>query len=217
MIADLSSVERDGYSEFAVNPKISTFEVASSIGSVERIPGLELIQELRPRAVSEKSSYSGIYGLNAFPLHSDMAHWYVPPRYLLLRCVNPANVQTKILHSRNLIDDKNADLARRAIFRPRRRIDGRLTMLKLYERGLFRWDSEFIRPVSRSAGVLAASLSARIASCKAHGVTMSRSGDCILIDNWKCLHGRSEVSELSEHRLIERAYLSSLKDRSYEN
>src|SRR5262245_32192863 len=46
-----------------------------------------LVQHLIPRASSTPNTYSGIYGLDRFPFHTDLAHWRMPPRYLLLRCV----------------------------------------------------------------------------------------------------------------------------------
>jgi len=46
-----------------------------------------LVQTLVPHAEADPNTYSGIYVLNRFPFHSDLAHWRMPPRYLLLRCV----------------------------------------------------------------------------------------------------------------------------------
>lgn len=37
-----------------------------------------LVQELTPRASSTPNTYSGIFGLDRFPFHSDLAHWAEP-------------------------------------------------------------------------------------------------------------------------------------------
>jgi L-asparagine oxygenase len=77
------------------NVNKSTLELAKLVGSVMRISnfsGLEFIpdvQVLRPREKSDLllNQYSGQYGLDKFPLHTDLAHWSRPPQYLLLRCL----------------------------------------------------------------------------------------------------------------------------------
>ena len=64
-----------------------------------------LIQELIPRASSTPNTYSGIYGFGRFPLHTDLAHWRTPPRYLLLRCVvGYADVPTLLIDGQALIE-----------------------------------------------------------------------------------------------------------------
>ena len=59
----------------------------SRLGTVVQVQGLAEIQELKPRLQTEASPniYSGNYGYGRFPLHTDLAHWCIPPRYLVLR------------------------------------------------------------------------------------------------------------------------------------
>jgi Taurine catabolism dioxygenase TauD, TfdA family. len=75
--------------------ELATAQVPSILGSVLIFPSCF------PKVVSPSSKpwfraktnevrlnqYSGNYGLAEFPLHSDLAHWAVPPRYFMLRCV----------------------------------------------------------------------------------------------------------------------------------
>jgi alpha-ketoglutarate-dependent taurine dioxygenase len=115
----------------AISADETTLEIAQRLGSISVISGITPAHELVPRSVEQASasSYGGMYGLGPFPLHTDMAHWHVPPRYFLLRCVHPApQVKTLALHSRNLFDEEDEVTLRRALFRPRRRLDGRLTI-----------------------------------------------------------------------------------------
>ena len=58
-------------------PNISTFDVASNIGKIQEIENILSVQQIRPKNKSDSTSnvYSGNYGLDEFPLHSDLAHW----------------------------------------------------------------------------------------------------------------------------------------------
>ena len=135
----------------------STIQIAERIGEVLTIPGVPRIQSLVPRALDacEESNYSGNFGMQEFPLHTDMANWSVPPRFFLLRCVQPArSVKTLFLDARQVFEEEDPLSLRRALFRPRRRIDGRLSILRLYDGDCYRWDSIFIQPVNALASEL---------------------------------------------------------------
>src|SRR5690606_448828 len=70
-----------------------------------------LIQDLLPRNAAMPNTYSGIYGLNPFPFHTDLAHWRLPPRYLLLRCVTGhVDVPTLLLDSQTIFDASTPNL-----------------------------------------------------------------------------------------------------------
>jgi hypothetical protein len=82
-----------------------TEQIAKKVGTIANIFGISTVQSLIPRSRqhASPSSYSGIYGKNSFPLHTDMAHWSVPPHYLMLRCIEPdKSVKTTILSKANL-------------------------------------------------------------------------------------------------------------------
>lgn len=191
----------------------STIQIAERIGEVLTIPGVPQIQSLVPRAIGdcEESNYSGNFGMQEFPLHTDMANWSVPPRYFLLRCVQPArSVKTLFLHARQVFEGEDPLSLRRALFRPRRRIDGRLSILRLYDGDCYRWDSIFIQPVNALASELRARILERIATSSVQAVTFENSRECILVDNWRVFHGRSAVPSLESHRVVERVYLNSV-------
>src|SRR5438105_6148313 len=96
MLDILSDVFAQGFS-FAAKliPDVSTLEFAQMLGAVvdleTLLPGSKIttVQALRPRHIQEatRNRYSGHYGFGEFPLHTDIAHWGIPPRYLLLRCI----------------------------------------------------------------------------------------------------------------------------------
>ena len=195
-------------------PSQSTAHVAQSIGEVLNTSGVAAVQVLIPRQSEglEKSSYSGMYGTNSFPLHTDMAHWHVPPRYFLLRCIEPTkDVHTYFAHSGDIFGPEAELTLKRALFRPRRRLDGRLTCFRLREGECYRWDSAFIQPVNALASELRSRILERMANVQIKTVSLATTGDCILVDNWKTLHGRSEIPRGAAHRCIERVYLTSVK------
>jgi hypothetical protein len=207
-------LREQGYVQFkAISEEESTLEIATRIGAVSPIPGISPVQQLIPRAADQTSanSYGGIYGLGHFPLHTDMAHWYIPPHYFLLRCMEPApDVKTLVLHSRFVFADEDEVTLRRALFRPRRRLGGRLTCLRLYESGRYRWDANFITPMSKSAIELRERIIQRAQATKPKEISLNTPMDCIVLDNWSVLHARTAVSLQSIHRNIERVYLDSV-------
>jgi L-asparagine oxygenase len=70
-------------------PGKSSEDVAHSIGAAVCVGKGGSVHQLKPKPESDglPTTYSGMYGGNIFPLHTDSAHWRFPPRFLLLRCV----------------------------------------------------------------------------------------------------------------------------------
>ena len=191
----------------------TTFALARRLGLVSVVPGISPVQRLVPRVVEQFSptSYSGIYGHGKFPLHTDMAHWYVPPHFILLRCVHPTpEVETLVLHSQHLLGSEDPLTLRRALFRPRRRLDGRLTCLRLQETGRCRWDPLFIVPINKIAVEVRERVVQRIETARIEKLSLETPIDCIILDNWSVLHGRTEVPSGCLGRKLERVYLDSV-------
>ena len=138
VLADaLSKMKSDGFvflPEFC--PNLPTLACAKSLGIIATIPGVTAVQSIRPRQqhAAPTNIYSGNYGLGKFPLHTDLAHWYLPPRYMLLRCIHPADqVATPLLHRDSALSGISLLTIRRAVYQPRRRMDGRLSLLRLIQ------------------------------------------------------------------------------------
>lgn len=213
MTLDFAKLDADGFVQLSTDPGLSTFEVARSLGAVLHLDGIAEVQTLEPRHAEglEKNRYSGLYGRSVFPVHTDMAHWHIPPRYFLLRCIRPApNVATHFLHARYILGPEDDVALKRALFRSRRRLDGRMTCLRLREGECCRWDPVFIQPVNTLAVELRDRILGRIANAPKSSVPLSRPGDCLFVDNWKTLHGRAKVPPEATHRRLERAYLGSI-------
>ncbi|MEX5571532.1 TauD/TfdA family dioxygenase [Pseudomonas lijiangensis] len=203
-------------------PEVPTLELANRIGTVidiERIAAayrISNVQTLVPRGSEESSphSYSGVYGLGEFPPHTDYAHWSIPPRFLMLRCLaGDPSVSTYLL-SAACIADRTSRIIDRAIVAPRRKHPTQVLcpLAVRYRHGAqigFRWDALFLRPFNQPAEALANVVST-LAEDKRIAITLSNPGDTLIIDNWRMLHGRSSVPPRARGRRIERIYMSTL-------
>jgi len=219
MRLEFESLDQNGFVKFSCNSfDENTLEIAQTIGCVASLPGIAIVQTLRPCGIEtkQKNSYSGNFGMGEFPLHTDMAHWYVPPRFFVLRCVQAAQeVHTNFVPAREIIGSEDHITLKRALFRPRRRLDKRLTVLRLFDNNVFRWDTLFIQPVNNIAVMLQTRIAKCIAGSNIRTVTFESPTDCILVDNWRALHGRSTVAATDSHRIVERVYLSTLKEHHH--
>lgn len=213
---DQESLIRNGFTELHSSTLYSdTLSLAKSIGCVLDIPNLSLIQTLKPRLVrsTTTNTYSGNYGLNEFPLHTDLAHWYLPPRFFILRCIEPdPNVSTILMTKEKALQGLSSLTLRRAIFKPRRKFLNRQSLLRIVQNDVFRWDEKFIAPQNDEAQEVAEHIKKLRQSKDVVHYCFTTCGQALLIDNWKVLHGRSEVNGRSSPREIERVYLTEIKN-----
>lgn len=215
MKINLEALAKYGYVEFKCDfPNQNSISIANEIGDISEFPGISNVQTLVPSEIEtkEKSSYSGQFGMGEFPFHTDMAHWFQPPRFIFLRCVQPSRlVETKIVCANDVFEEKDTELISRALFRPRRRLDGHLSLLRIREKWGFRWDRVFLQPLSKSAFTAKALIEKRISEATTHSVTLDHPCACVLIDNWNAFHGRSAIPPSEKSRILERVYISNLK------
>ncbi len=205
------SLQGSGYVLFQTDPKLPTIDLVHQLGTVYSSSHFKLIQDIVPKrmAASEKSSYSGNFGLQQFPLHTDLAHWWEPPRFILLRTIIPASVTTIIESLGSLYRALGADKLSRGLVRPRRHMDGRKCLLRLHDGKLFRWDRLFLQPADKFTRELYSEIDS-VLGTSVKEVNLDRPGLCLLIDNWSVLHGRSAVNEKETQRHIQRSYLGDI-------
>ena len=207
-------------------PEQTTLVLSRSMGKLVDIPTLlpnsdiPTVQVLRPshQAASSSTRYSGIYGLAEFPLHTDFSYWLRPPRYLLLRCLKgSAAVTTSLLDWSELSAVTSLTALRRAIVRPRRRATSGahcLLPLVFHVGGAcgFRWDPVFLVPMNKPACQFGEIMSSRPwKRATLMSLVLADPGDTLIIDNWRLLHGRSEVPSGQVGRRLERVYLSEIR------
>ena len=199
-------------------PEISGASTFSELGTVVRLPGVAEVQMLTPRHTDHAppNTYSGNFGIQAFPLHTDLAHWFLPPRYFALRCVVGSRyVSTNLVDVKDLISIVGRQNLVRALVLPRRPLKGNRPLLRLLsnrEGGseLFRWDSLFIVPATAESQNVCNGVADVLASIEPIEVLLENPGDTLILDNWRMLHGRSQVSTEDELRRVERAYFGAM-------
>ena len=203
----------------------NTHEIAESIGNVIDTSlysngfSFQTVQTLQPRHKQSESRkvYSDIFGLSRFPLHTDLAYWYEPPHYLILRCLHGSSeVSTRILSVDIVEQIVGESLIKRALVKPRHLPHNTpVCILPLRLPGIgknsIRWDSVFLHPVNETASQFSIAM-ASVDNDSTLGVDVAlvNHGDTLIIDNWRVLHGRSSVPCCSEMRRLERIYLSAL-------
>ena len=206
----------------------TTIAIGRSIGSIVDVKALlplgniPTVQTLTPcrKSSTPKSRYSGIYGLGEFPLHTDLAHWAVPPRYLMLRCQKGAQTTaTRLLESTALASAAGTATLRQALVRPRRTLRAlpsdilSILPLSFCMGGVsgVRWDSTFLVPMNEAASQIAGIMQNKTwCSSKGMSLTLTERGDTLLLDNWRFLHGRSSISAKDIGRRLDRIYLSEV-------
>lgn len=189
---------------------VSTLELAGGLADVIGARVFASIDTLTTTVPGTKplNTYGGNYALSRLPLHTDLAHWAVPPRYLMLRCVvGSPDVVTHVVHQREIARSTPAGLIDRALLRPRRRLDGRMFLLRMRQDSIFRWDSLFLEPDNAEARLVRELLGDEPTRIVPDEVVMDQPGKAILIDNWSALHGRSAVPSSAMARRLERVYL----------
>ncbi|WP_018427723.1 TauD/TfdA family dioxygenase [Hoeflea sp. 108] len=196
-------------------PEVDTLGVATELGVPLAPWEGGLIQKLVPRASAAPNTYSGIYGLDRFPFHTDLAHWRQPPRYLLLRCIKGfLDVPTLLIDGQTIVDTVTLDVLTRAIVKPRRPQNGAVPLLRLCEQvdngHRVRWDEVFLKPASRVGEGASQQITTLLSEVDPRSIALANAGDTLLVDNWRMLHARSRVFEGRESRMIERVYLEAL-------
>ncbi|WP_397458324.1 hypothetical protein AB3464_26550 [Pseudomonas asplenii] len=207
-----SELRSFGFSKFTIKKSnITTTQIAEHIGTI----ALPLsIQKITPRTKDklQTNTYSGNFGLDAFPLHTDLAHWSTPPHYVILRCIQPAEeVKTLLLDFKKILSPEDSSTLSRALFRPRRSLENKVSLLRLSENEKLRWDSLFLQPVNATAKNLAGRILEKINNTVKIEVNLASNKDCLILDNWRILHGRTAVPEHCKNRILERIYLSSMQ------
>lgn len=200
-------------------PHLTTMQIAAELGDPIEILGIPIVQRIIPREQENapRTLYSGNYGLGDFPLHTDLAHWYVPPHYIILRCIAPSpNVFTRLIEFSECLKEIPESTIRRAQFLPRRNIANKKHLLRIYQeiggQDLLRWDELFIVPANREAIEVQRYLIPAMWKCSTLEISLLHSADTLIIDNWRMLHGRSSVSTIGVERILERTYLERFKE-----
>lgn len=215
-----TTVAANGYAFFQEeSPLGSAMEAILKIGQLDVVEGLDPIQRLVPRdsSLAPPNTYSGNFGRSAFPLHTDLAHWAVPPRYIALRCaLGTENVATRLVDGHLLQKEIGVAKLRMALVQPRRPLRYGKQLLRILERiesshsFRQRWDSLYLKPANSSSGEVFLRVQELLLRMEPVEIVLKYPGDTLVIDNWRFLHGRSATTAQDASRHIDRAYLRSI-------
>jgi len=200
-------------------PHCASIEAFSDFGEIDALEGLSAVQTLIPydRIGAPPNTYSGTFGVAEFPLHTDLAHWAVPPRFLALRCVfGSMSIATRLLDGLALTEHFGPELLRTILVQPRRPMRNGKQLLQLLERVgssdsfRLRWDSIYLRPATSHSAELFGNVLSFVRSSSPAELVLLERGDTLIVDNWRCLHGRASVPASGRTRQLDRAYFRSI-------
>ncbi len=101
---------------------------------------------------------------------------------------------------------------KRAMFSPRRRLEGKMYLLHMQTEELLRWDQLFLEPKNAAAIEVRQRMLDVLPSIDATNIALVQPGHTLLIDNWHALHGRGSVPASEATRRLERTYLEDAED-----
>lgn len=177
-----------------------------------RLPETRLIA--RDRGDAGLNTYSGTFGWDAFPPHTDMAHWLIPPRFICLTCeASDIPVEIGVIDAAELISAFGERQLARILLLPRRPVHGQRHLLTIWERtphggGRFRWDGLFLIPASRASSVLFNAIKQTLKEVQGRLITLTP-GDSLILDNWRVLHFRPALAGPCR-REVRRVYASEV-------
>jgi hypothetical protein len=191
-------------------PQIVAY-VASLLGTPVAGRGKAKIESISPRdqAGSRPSTLSRRFGYAALPLHSDTAHWTTPCRYVVLACAKPGRIETPTVlldtKALTLTDDDRA-LAQSACFMVRNGRRSFYASIMNRSLSLIRIDPGCMEPLDESAAVAMNIFSYE--KCRHQTIEFHwKTGDVLIIDNWRLLHGRGNSTAADPDRHLVRIYV----------
>lgn len=188
-----------GYVEF-VSTVPEMLELAQSLGRVGRMQSITP----KPREAAHSDTLSAVYGLEAFPWHTDGAIADRPPRYLLLRSALPSGTPTELLDLE--LNPEIVHALRRTALRVRflgQRYRYVMAASVGRETTCFRWDPRSCRPVAN----IKESITLLAAAQPSHVVQWS-ADRTVIFDNWRMLHRRPRVKDAQPaKRQLQRLYI----------
>jgi hypothetical protein len=161
-------------------------------------------RRLKPQATASRRSLSSRYGLGAFPWHTDSVQQVQPPRWLLLRSLGESNTPTCLLDGTELttgFEIENSlssgswliDLGDRSFF---------ASVVRSTDRAI-RWNPDLMRPANAPTAETDEKLRRALESVKGQE-HLWRTGEVLLIDNFRWLHSRPAISAGERKRELER-------------
>jgi L-asparagine oxygenase len=175
-----------------------------------------LLRAISPQKSAEapRNTLSSLYGLGAFPFHTETAYWRRPARYLMLRCRNPGEGARETF-AYDLLD---WSFSHREVLKLRRalwKVDGPHVFLSaiLESHGaheLFRYDMNCMRATTAACFEVDEIIRSRIS--KGSPIRISWEMDLLVVlNNWRCIHARGPSQAPDMNRVLERVLVRESK------
>lgn len=186
--------------------------LSNSLGTVTSHPNGCKVFTLKPKSglSATKGTFSNKYGFDKFPLHTDTVFFAQPIRYMILSSNKPSDTTTTILSIKSLFENLNEDekrLASNAIFKVKTNETSFYTRLLFKENGAkaIKYDPTCMFPANNSAKQIQTKFTELFKRIEVIHISWNEP-KTVIIDNWKTLHGRSEVKP-DENRELKRIYI----------
>jgi alpha-ketoglutarate-dependent taurine dioxygenase len=176
--------------------------------------------DLRPydKHLAPSGSMSATIGTDAQPMRTDGAFHHLPPRYIALQCIEPgeAYCQTHVwaVDTQKLLRESRA-----TVTRPRWVSPGGVSrtfyspILEIQSGKIrIRFDPLCMRPLRGTTDDLH-EVRKTLEDCSQQFEVGWEPGDLLIIDNWRCLHGRGLGADQARSRRLRR-WMIGTNDRS---
>jgi L-asparagine oxygenase len=207
-----------GRCELCLGSASDLLEVAERLGTpvsmTARGPIVDTLTPM-PKTQARRNSLSSAHGVGAFPLHTDAAHHRCPPRWILLRCVDPGpGNRPTMLGDASQIELSGRQLREvgRAVWIVKTGVRSFLASALLpptarartQDSLALRYDLGCMRPADPAFNEAASTLARGISQLIQDTVEWEASLT-LVIDNWRVLHGRGpEITADRGLRRLER-------------
>lgn len=186
--AEIDKLHSDGW--VSLDGFSNATELRDAIAVLSSSPP-ELSGRLIPRNAGSVGarSFSFYHGTSRFPMHTDTAFWPVPARFVVLMAEEASVVPTLICPPSSLDVLLKGDASRRAVFAAKTTEGCLYRGIRLVpNKNFVRFDSCYMTPANDAARALASAL-ANPSHC-AIEEHLWTGRNALVVDNWRCLHGR---------------------------
>lgn len=210
---DLEILAINGWVEFhGLHLDNELLSLAYSLGTLVSHPNGSKVFTLTPKSgiSSTKGTFSNKYGFEQFPLHTDTAFFVQPIRYMLLSSNKPSETTTTVLSIESLfekLNEREKKIASHAIFKVKTNETSFYTSLifKGHESKAIKYDPTCMFPANNPAKQIQLIFTEMFKQIEVKHISWHEP-KTVIIDNWKTLHGRSEVNP-DENRELKRIYI----------
>ena len=175
-------------------------------------PHRPLVDVLVPkgRVDSLPGSLSSLHGVNAFPFHTETAHWRRSVDWVILKCVNPGagDRPTMLIDAWDLgLEEDEVTHLTKSLMVVKNGAKSFLAPLvtKERERLSFRYDVACMRPTSDIDRTALNVIEKRLGGARPTEIRW-KPGQCLVFDNRRVLHSRADSTIADPDRRLHRIY-----------